>query len=124
MAREPGEVTRRNAPRRAVLEVAKAGYYGSTSWYHYLECGHTVARKRKTEAGNKIACEPCGASRAERELARAEADHRELLLEARLAKLLGLPVDEVEVVFDPQTGRPAWAQVWLPAGFVERLVGR
>lgn len=97
-------MTRRSAPRRAVVEVWRTGSgYGTTLWHHRLDCGHVEVRKRRApaaqvgcvrcEAGGQVeAVVPVGPVSAE-----ATFDAEVAVLRARLAGALGVPADTVSI---------------------------
>ena len=43
-------VSRKQAPRREVIEIKKAGDWGDVTYSHVLKCGHTEIRKRASTA--------------------------------------------------------------------------
>lgn len=105
-----------SAPKTTVIRVDRVGPWGSVSYYHLLECGHTESRKRCARVGDKIACTRCQEV-IERRSALAEltvtsqafdSDEdvaAELTTEARIranvSSLLGVPADTIDVALHP-----------------------
>ena len=51
-------MSRRSAPRRKVIEIWHTTGWGTSIWYHKLECGHVEERKRRRPA-EAIGCTRC-----------------------------------------------------------------
>lgn len=123
-------MTRRSAPRRAVVEMWKTGAYGTTVWHHRLDCGHVEARKRRAPAG-EIGCLRCEA-RVQMEAdtpvtvapasPEATLDSDVAILRARVASALGIPVDSVTV--QVQLDRIAGALIFLEPRQIIEILGR
>lgn len=64
------DLSRKQAPRREIVEVVRVGDWGEVTYRHRLSCGHTEIRKRPSPKTH-IACVGCLATR---ELDRRLAD--------------------------------------------------
>lgn len=51
-------ISRKQAPKRDVVSIAKKGEWGNVSYHHVLSCGHTEIRKRVAPA-EQMACTWC-----------------------------------------------------------------
>ena len=128
MATEP--LSAKRAPRRAVLEVIKAGDWGEVTYRHRLSCGHTAIRKRHSGALH-IACTDCLKAIAFKErgpvLPEAVQDDIDFMAEikhghiqSRIASILGVEAYSVDLVVDSY-GSIKHAMVFLSADDITRL---
>ena len=148
MARD--DISRKAAPRRAIIEIVKTGSWGRVEYRHRLECGHTEVRKRASTAPS-ISCVWCVvAENKDTELRNLVAqqpvrdvivDVNDLLddgfaddaiadedagrMRAGLANHLGVPVEAVDVVIGDVDGRleVQYAIVFLDVRSARRLSG-
>ena len=107
---------RASAPKLAVIRVDRVGPWGSVSYHHLLECGHTEVRRRCAKVADKIACTKCQdigerrsaladlastsqAFQSDEEVA-AEMT-QEARIKANIAAMLGVPADTVDVALHP-----------------------
>ena len=51
-------MSRKQAPRRDVVDVVRIGDWGEVTYRHRLECGHVEVRKRPAKS-DQMACESC-----------------------------------------------------------------
>lgn len=135
----------RKSPKRAVVEIRKIGSWGNIGYHHHLECGHVEVRPRASKAP-KLACVWCKRS-AEKAKEIAEYapkpsfvlpsdDHFDdtfstgevevARIRAELAKIVGIPLEAVDVSVHWPSGSPKvqGAVLFLSAGDVERLTRR
>lgn len=96
--------SKREAPKRKVVDYWKQGEYGSVGWFVKLECEHVEVRKRKPPK-DRMACLQCAGGQAPAlpdgvvfdpvvQMQSAEARTRRLL-----ADRLGVSEDAVTVLF-------------------------
>ncbi|MEY3099473.1 MAG: hypothetical protein RIS63_361 [Bacteroidota bacterium] len=103
---------RRQAPRKKIKLVEKAGSWGKLQYVHHLVCGHTETRKRLAPS-SEIACVQCFREEQTKEEMRALSRvsplvygddnsfiDEELKIErtrAALASKFGVPLDAIDV---------------------------
>lgn len=116
---------RHQAPRRQVISVFRSGGYGSTWWYHALECGHTERRKRVAPR-SYVGCAECerltilanpdGPSVDDLAAIDAGVEIEASRLRAELAAALGIDPDAVDVQMRATTQglQLTGVVVWLP----------
>lgn len=121
-------VSRKQAPRREVVEIERVGDWGVVQYLHKLTCGHTEPRKRPSPATH-ISCMFC-LHEQERPAPKgttvipilefdtfdsvATAEVQESALKAKIASLLGVPPDAVNVF-------PNWVSITLTMEEAARL---
>ena len=123
-----------SAPKLSVIRVDRVGPWGSVSYHHLLECGHTEVRRRCAKVGDKIACTRCQevierrsaladlavtsqAFQSDEEVA-AEMT-QEARIKANIASMLGVPADTVDVALHPARR----VTIFLSSQEVTRLSG-
>jgi len=126
-------MSRKQAPRRDVVDVVRVGGWGEVTYRHRLDCGHVEIRKRPAKS-DQIACESCLLVLRHGEqapLVREEPPASQLLIDnpdlmdvfdpfaaemavvegqagrirAGLANRLNVPYDSVDVQIGDQDGR-------------------
>ena len=145
-----GQMSRKAAPRRAVIEIVKTGSWGRVEYRHRLECGHTEVRKRASSAP-AISCMWCVVAEQkgaelqqlaiQQPVRNVMVDVHDLLddgfshdsvvdedanrMAAGLASNLGIPIDSVDVVIEDVEGRlqVQYAVVFLDVRSARRLSG-
>ena len=130
--------SKRSAPRRKVVSVARSGSWGNVQWVHSLECGHTDSRKRLTPEGEQVGCVKCVLAEQFRNELSTEVDTPDLndvdsiaaeiasiedsvaRTKAALAAKLGTIPDSVDVVW--AAGELKFVVVMLTANEVVTLL--
>lgn len=135
----------RRSPKRSVVEIRKIGSWGNIAYHHHLECGHVEVRPRASKAP-KLACVWCKRSGEKAKELAQYAPAPSLLLpsddhfddtfsqhevevarmRAELAKLVGIPLEAVDLSVHWPAGSPKvqGAVLFLSASDVERLTRR
>jgi len=150
MAQEDDDrISRKAAPRRAVIEIVKTGSWGRIEYRHRLDCGHTEVRKRAS-ATQVMSCTWCVvAERKDSELRTlVQTPVRDVLLNvadiiddnfaedtvadedanrmrAGLSARLGIPVESIDVILEDVDGslQVQYAVVFLDVASARRLSG-
>lgn len=142
-------ISRKAAPRRAILEIIKSGSWGRVEYRHRLECGHTEVRKRASSAP-VISCTWCVvAERKDDELRKlAQTPVRDVLIDvsdllddgfgediiaeddanrmrAGLSAKFGIPVESIDTVLEDVDGhlQVQYVVLFLDASSARRLGG-
>lgn len=108
---------RRKSPVRRVESISRIGIWGTYTYAHLLECGHTVYRKRAAAAAVK--CEKCYEPPAD-----FENEVEVQVCRMNLASALGCSPDDVTLNVSAANGplQLQGAVVWLSAEQVQRLI--
>lgn len=123
-------MSRRSAPRRAVVSVEHRTGYGKTWWLHSLECGHVERRKRKAPAA-MIGCLTCERESGARQaldgvlqgpMVEYDVEGQLASMRAAIARSIGVEPDAVALQVRPPS-RIEGALVTLDALTVLRLSG-
>ncbi len=150
VAGEDERLSRKAAPRRAIVEIVKTGSWGRVEYRHRLECGHTEVRKRASSAP-AISCLWCVVAEKKDEELRnlvVQTPVRDVIVEvgdllddgfgadtlaaedasrmvAGLSSALGVPSDSIDVVMEDVDGvlQVQYAVVFLDVRSVRRLSG-
>lgn len=150
MAGDDRGISRKAAPRRAIIEIVKTGSWGRVEYRHRLECGHTEVRKRASTAP-AISCVWCVvAENKDTELRTLVAQQpvRDVLVDvndllddgfssdsianedasrmmAGLSSNLGVPLESIDVVIGDVDGtlEVQYAVVFLDVRSARRLSG-
>lgn len=85
------DLSRKQAPRREIVEVIRAGDWGEVEYRHRLSCGHTEVRKRPSPKSH-IACVGCLASR---ELDRRLGEPASVPRGDPLDQIVDAPMDDI-----------------------------
>lgn len=143
-------ISRKQAPKRDVVDIAKKGEWGNVSYHHTLSCGHIEIRKRVAPA-NQMACTWCVvASEKDSELRALlqpqpvssqvimhvadliDIDNPDIAAEedsfraqGALASALGISSDSINMVLEDVDGelQVAYALVFLSSADIRRLTG-
>ena len=121
-------MSRRSAPRSAVVRQWKTGAYATTVWYTELACGHVDQRRRRPVASNAacLRCEAQESVEAVSDRAPVNApwigDAEVAVLGVQIATALGVSADSVKVEVD--AGRVAGARVLLDPVQIGNLVSQ
>lgn len=122
--------SRKQAPRREVVEVERRGDWGAVRYVHKLVCGHMEIRKRPAPASH-IACLMC-LQESMRPAPRggdwdrievdpfATAEAEAARIRAALAARVGVPNESVSVMMD-SFGRVAYATVFVDGDTARRM---
>lgn len=98
----------KRGPKRVVTAAIRVGEWGSTGWQLELECGHVVASDRRGVVGDtKVCCKNCVAPSVPQPLVEVLSDWEngwepydpmvEIKTKAKLASLVGVQLDQVDV---------------------------
>lgn len=121
--------SRKQAPRREVLEVERRGDWGAVRYVHKLTCGHSEVRKRPAPASH-VACLMC-LQESKRPAPRgddwqvevdpfATAEAEAARIRATLAARVGVPNEAVSVMMD-SFGRVAYVTVFVDGDTARRM---
>lgn len=122
-------MSRRSAPRRAVIDKWQTGGYATTLWHHRLDCGHVEVRKRQAGT-SEIACMRCEAAAAidvhSPALAAPVSAEASLtadvaILRAQIASSLKVPLDSVTV--QVSIDKIAGAMIFLEPRQIAQILG-
>lgn len=144
-----GDINKKTAPQRAVVDIERTGQWGAVEYRHRLECGHTEIRKRIMPT-KKIACTACVlAGQIDDRLAPIQTRSVKILdpmdaadiigddlygfanevdisrAQALIAKRLGVPIESVDVVAevdDEGLLKISYASIFIEASIVYRLL--
>lgn len=150
MADNDSRLSRKAAPRRAIVEIVKTGSWGRVEYRHRLECGHTEVRKRQSTAP-AISCLWCVVAEnkdeelrnlvAQKPVTNLMVDVHDLIddgfahdtvadedanrMRAGLSNALGVPVEAIDVVMEDVDGslQVQYAIVFLDVRSARRLSG-
>lgn len=141
------DISRKKAPKQQVVEISRAGEWGSVVYRHLLACGHIEVRKRVAPA-SQMACTWCVVAEEKNAELRSlmsprqqsqvvvdiaelidvvspdiSADEDAMRLQGSLASALGVPSDSINVVLEDVDGRltVAYAHVFLSSADAFRL---
>lgn len=127
-------VSRKQAPRREVIQIERRGDWGDVRYVHQLSCGHSDVRKRPAPAPH-ISCLAClhererPAPEGGQPLSLLEFDRNDRFAEieadvsalrARVAARFQIPHDAINVHTD-STGRALWVGIVLTAEEASRI---
>lgn len=120
----------KRGPKRLVTQAIRLGDYGNTKWYIELECGHSTSSSRKPKVNEaNLCCKTClDASKPSTAVALLSEDREDrdffeeydpmtdIRVRAAVASLVGVPIDQVEIVNGTAT-------VFIDAQQLRRLSG-
>ena len=121
-------MSRRSAPRRKVVEIWHTTGWGTSIWYHKLECGHVEERKRRglAEAIGCTRCESISGLDLQAPLGDTVVPPVELVDESiavmrvKLGIAMNIPADSVSI--EVRDEKVAGAMVFLDASQVMSLL--
>ena len=98
----------KRGPKRTVKASIRVGEWGGTGWQLELECGHVVPSDRRAVVGEtRVCCKICATPDTPQRLVEVLSDWEngwepwdptaEIKMKAKLASLVGVPLDQVEI---------------------------
>lgn len=108
-----GEINKKTAPQRAVLDVERTGQWGAVEYRHRLECGHTEIRKRIMPT-KKIACTAC--------VLAEQIDDRVAPIQGRSVKIIE-PMDAADIIGEDSYGFAGEIDISKAQAFIAKRLG-